>query len=347
MLNANALRTGPGEQPADPGSEFATRLRYRLRDNQGLAMTTLREMEPFSALGRCPWAVLRVLVDHLQLNADCWPSRKLIAQKAGYDVRSVHSAVRDLVRLGILRTWRERRPDGRGPTHYAPGFTLLRALEIIFDTRYPKGPARGTRKNSSASTGNEITRAAEIISTEPQALNSKPSSSAPPPSTAAPAPDPQEENLIVTRVEREVATEALVHRHRRKFGSTHPTPLRWNNSAVNLVARCAAAVQGSREEKLRALVDAVNGAWPVSDGPPSITFIFGDEEHFREHWTRGAERATALERERDRRAHPHSHHRPVGLGFEATGHVDVVDSETMSRDLATLFAPWGSTPLKA
>jgi hypothetical protein len=300
----DGLPAGPGEPEVDV---FPLRERLRFRDNFGLGLRDVRQRPAFAGLSRGPWHVFIAIASYWQSNAEAWPSQETIASFSGYSSRAVRDHVEDLERLGIVRLRRERRPNGAQRIYYAPGPITLTEL-ATFVERFPQGPTKALPSHppeaSSATPAPppELGSGAppEASSMEPRDQDLEPSSCA---SDASP-PRPttvEEEQPRVTQVDREIARIALAERMKRK----HPkrSPPRWFDRAdVEMVAFCAAAIDGDREAKLQALRESIFGAFSASkDGAPTSRFIWAKLEHFLEHVEQGRRRAQVEERDARRR----------------------------------------------
>jgi hypothetical protein len=322
MFNAaSVLPAGPGERDNDP---FPIRERLRFRDNLGLGLREVRQRPSFAALARGPWHVFIAIACYWQANAEAWPSQETIAGFSGYSSRAVRDYVDVLERVGIVRLRRERRPNGADRIYYAPGLVTLIEL-AAFVERFPRGPVKAAPSHPpEAPSGSPPATASaappEAASVEPRGQDQEPSSC--PGRTATPrGPEPEEEQPMVTKVDREIARAALAKRMKRK----HPErlPPRWyDRSDVEMVARCTAAVEGGREAKLAANRAAIQGAFCASkEGAPTVRFIWAKLEHFLEHVERGRRMASAEAREAQRRAD--QDRRPVsesGAGVARVGH---------------------------
>ena len=302
---ARALPAGPGGQDAEV---FPLRERFRFRDNFGLAVTDMRSASaPLRGLKKGPWALLIAVAVHWQSNAEAWPSQETLARFSGCSTRSVRGYAVTLERGGFLRLRRERRANGSERIYYAPGPVFLSALAAFIE-KYPREwPAKALRRQPPEAPSDGLAETiagapAEAVSMEPkdkirtssscESTETKAvDSTAPafPPSAHEPPSDPplEEEELVVTREDREVARIALAARMKRK----HPKrpPPRWYDRAdVEMVAKCIATIDGDREAKLQTNREAIEGAFCASkEGPPTSRFIWARLEHFLEHVERG------------------------------------------------------------
>jgi hypothetical protein len=275
---------GPGAPQGDP---FPLRERIRFRDNLGLALRDVRQRASFAELERGPWSVFIAIACFWQSNAEAWPSQETIATFSGYTARAVRSYVDELERKGIVRLRRERRPSGAERIYYAPGAVTLTEL-AAFVERFPSGPppAQTSHPPEAISTAPphppEMASGAppETSSMEPRDQDLELSSCETGPPARASG---EQEQPVVTPKDREVARLALAERLRRKHPK-RPPPRWFDREDVEMVAACAAAVDGDRETKLAALFDALEGAFSASkDGPPTSRFVWGRLEHFFEH----------------------------------------------------------------
>jgi hypothetical protein len=290
---ASVLPERPGERD---DYAFPIRERLRFRDNLGLGLRELRQRGAFATLPRGPWQVFIAIGCYWQSNAEAWPSQETIATFSGYTARAVRSYVDELEHKGILRLRRERRPSGAERIYYAPGAVTLAEL-AAFVERFPCGPA-----------GAQTSPPPEAISAAPP-LPPEVASGAPPETSSMEPRDQdlelsscktgpparafsEQEQPVVTSKDREVARLALAERMRRKHPK-RPPPRWFDREDVELVAACSAAVEGDREAKLGALVDALEGAFSASKGPPTSRFVWGRLEHFFEHVALGRRKVRA------------------------------------------------------
>jgi hypothetical protein len=303
MLKAvDVLPAGPGEREPDL---FPLRERLRFRDNLGLGLRDVRQRPAFATLARGPWLAFIAIACYWQSNAEAWPSQETIASFSGYSSRAVRDYVEVLEVLGIVRLRRERRPNGSERIYYAPGAITLTELSAFVE-RFPTAPTRsGSSHPPEASSGApthppEMASGAppETSSMEPRDQDLELSSCVD--STPGAAAVAEQEQPSVTRSDREIARIALADRMKRK----HPKrpPPRWFDRAdVEMVAVCAATIDGDRETKLQALQDSISGAFCSSrDGPPTSRFIWGRLEHFLEHLELGRRKAHAQQRDAQR-----------------------------------------------
>ena len=349
MLNAaRALPAGPGGQDAEV---FPLRERFRFRDNFGQALQDLRAYNAaFTELAKGPWALFIGISVHWQSNAEAWPSQQTLARFSGCSTRAVRGYSGTLERGGFVRLRRERQPNGSERIYYAPGSVLLTALATFME-KYPRErPMKALRRHPpeppSAGLAETIAGTpAEAVSMELKDQIKTSSSCESGETTdiqATPVRPPrglplEEEELMVTREDREIARIALASRMKRK----HPKrpPPRWYDRAdVEMVARCAAAIDGDQEAKLQANRDALEGAFCVSkEGPPTSRFIWARLEHFLEHVESGRRRRIANERHAGMRREPDarsSSHAPTST----------IPPATMTADMERVFGHgWRAT----
>jgi hypothetical protein len=298
----DVLPAGPGEPEVDV---FPLRERHRFRDNLGLGLRDVRQRPAFATLPRGPWLTFIAIACYWQSNAEAWPSQETIAGFSGYSSRAVRDYVEALESVGIVRLRRERRHNGSERIYYAPGPVTLTEL-AAFVERFPNSPPRTTPAHppeTSSATPPEMASGTppETSSMEPRDQDPELSSCANGEARSPPT-SVEEEQPRVTPVDRELARIALSERIKRK----HPKrpPPRWFDRAdVEMVAVCAAAVDGDREARLHALRDSIVGAFSASkEGAPTSRFIWGKLEHFLEHVERGRRKAWAEERDAQRRS---------------------------------------------
>ncbi len=121
----------------DPGLKKRLRFQERLRER--FVMSELREHSTFSSMRRGPWAVFRVILDHLGDRPEAWPGMRRIGRQAGYtSLRSVAAFVHALEAGGFLCLRREHLSDGTERIFYSLGPSAFEALEA-FETRWPRG----------------------------------------------------------------------------------------------------------------------------------------------------------------------------------------------------------------
>jgi hypothetical protein len=92
-----------------------------------------------------------------------------------------------------------------------------------------------------------------------------------------------------------VAREVLGTLRERRFG--HRVRL-FDTKVVAMVAACVSAIDGDRETKIRAQLDAIEHAFSVSRGTPTPSFAWGNIDHLLEHEAGG--RSARLEGARAR-----------------------------------------------
>lgn len=134
-----AMMNNAAAMPATDTADATTNQRLQQRLRAGFTMRELREHSPvFRTLGRGPWAVFRVIVDHLEDRPEAWPSMPRIGRHAGYaSERSVSAFVNELAARGILRLRRVHRADGTERLYYSLGPKALAELDT-FATRWPR-----------------------------------------------------------------------------------------------------------------------------------------------------------------------------------------------------------------
>ena len=332
MLNA------AGVPPAGPGGRhddvFPLRERLRFRDNFGLGLRGVRQRPAFAALTRGPWHVFIAIACHWQANAEAWPSQETIASFSGYSSRAVRDYVDVLERGGIVLLRRERRPNGAERIYYAPGLVTLDEL-AAFVERFPRGLAKAAPSHPPEVLSGTPPAAASAAPPEPASMELRDQdlepcccqSAAPTPESATKQKQPR-----VTAEDRELARLALAERMKRKHPK-RPPPKWFDRGDVEMVAACAAAVDGARDAKAEALRDSIAGAFCASKDAPTSRFIWEKLDHFLDHVERGRRRRLATERiALPRVDRPTSVRAPCGAGVEPT---------QMAADLERLFgADW-------
>jgi len=109
-----------------------------------------------------------------------------------------------------------------------------------------------------------------------------------------PGPEP-------SALDRDVAREVLGILRERRFGRRVGL---FDTKVMAMVAACVSAIDGDRETKLRAELDAIEHAFAVSRGTPTPRFVWGSVDHFLDHEQqgRGARAVAARKRARQARA---------------------------------------------
>ncbi len=311
-----------GEPDADV---FPRRERTRFRDSFGHALLELRSREQaFKALEKGPWALFIAIAVHWQMHAEAWPSQETLARFSGWSSRAVRTHADVLAQGGFVKLRRERQRSGAERIFYAPGPATLVAL-TTFAERFPRAPRNDERPSGTDLVGSPPSEA--VSDTPPEVASARPpetmsaaegvpeTASVTPPELPSDGPpeavaeehrdhrnkpsscelepteahSPAEEEQVMED-DRELARLALAERMRRKFPDRAPG--RWFASdEIDLVAVCAHAVGGTRENKLQALRDGIDGAFATSKrGAPSVAFTWGTLEHFLDHVERGKRR---------------------------------------------------------
>lgn len=277
-----------------------------------VALLFMREHVPaLRELDRGPWACLQAIAPHWQGGrSDAFPGQERLAMLSGYDARSIRDFTKQLEACGVLNVLRVKLPDGSARLHYEPGPVLLAAVEQ-FDARYrderpkpweatptdqaevrragtkrpqpPNPPAIASGGGAAAASGElsdprDQKNASSCLPVEPEGLASNE------------APSPQ-----ISELDRDVAREVLGILRERRFG--HRVRL-FDSKVVGMVAASVSAINGDRETKLRAQLDAIEHAFGVSRGTPTPSFVWGNIDHFLEHEAGG--RSTRLEGARAR-----------------------------------------------
>ena len=103
----------------------------------------------------------------------------------------------------------------------------------------------------------------------------------------------------LSALDRDVAREVLGILRERRFG--HRVSV-FDTKVVAMVAACVSAIDGDREAKMRAQLDAIEHAFSVSRGTPTPSFVWGNIDHFLDHETRGRIARVEGERTRARQA---------------------------------------------
>ena len=329
MLNAaRALPAGPGGQDAEV---FPLRERFRFRDNFGQALQDLRRYNAaFAALAKGPWALFIGISVHWQSSAEAWPSQQTLARFSGCSTRAVRGYAVTLERGGFVRLRRERQANGSERIYYAPGPVLLAALATFIE-KYPRErPTKALRRQPAEALSDGLAETiagapAEAASMEPKDQIRTSSScedadvtalEPAAPVLALPLPEPpldlplEEQEVVVTRADREIARITLAARMKRKYPK-RPPPRWYDRADVEMVAKCTAAIEGDRETKLQTNRDAIDGAFCASkEGPPTSRFIWARLEHFLEHVERGRRKASTEERVARSRAQDHERVHP-------------------------------------
>lgn len=262
-----------------------------------VALLFMREhVSALRALERGPWACLQAIAPHWQGGrADAFPGQERLALLSGYDSRSIRDFTRQLEARGVVDVVRVKLADGTARLHYEPGPVLLAAVEQ-FEARFsderakpvvlPEPPAMVSGGGPAAVSGE--------LSDRRDHENS--SFCAPAKPAGEHEPDPQGSEL-----DRDVAREALGMLRERRFG--HRGRL-FDARLVAMVAASVSAIEGDRETKLRAQLDAIAHAFSVSRGAPTPAYIWGNIDLFLHHEAHGrnARSDRALARARQARA---------------------------------------------
>jgi len=205
-------------------------------------------------------------------------------------------------------------PDGTARLHYEPGPALLAAVEQ-FDARYSDERPKPVEAAPNGRTEVRRLRAKPLASAGGQRHQQPPEvvSGGGAAAISGELPDPRDQkntsfclatepearasnaepSLQTSEVDRDVAREALGILRERRFG--HRVGL-FDTKVVAMVAACVSTIDGDRETKLRAQVDAIEHAFGVSRGTPTPTFVWGNIDHFLDHETQG--RSARVEHER-------------------------------------------------
>ncbi|MFZ5894786.1 MAG: hypothetical protein ACOY0T_27230 [Myxococcota bacterium] len=110
----------------------------------------------------------------------------------------------------------------------------------------------------------------------------------------------QEQGSKISETDWEIAFEVLAMLRERRFGRGARL---FEANVLEMVATCVSVVEGDREAKRRAQLDAIEHAFGVSHGAPTPSYIWGSIDHFLEHEARGRTARLHLERAQARRAH--------------------------------------------
>lgn len=269
-----------------------------------IALTFMREHVPaIRQLEKGTWACLQALAPHWQAGrTDAYPGQERLAMLSGYDVRSIRTFTKTLEAGAFLEVVRVTLPDGTARLHYKPGQALLAAVEQFnaqyFDDRAQPDAERRVpplEQAEIASRGHAGVVSGELP--DPIELNRSSSFS---PVSPEELENNEEQRFNPSEADREVAVEALAKLRERRFGRAAKV---FDATVVAMVARCASVIDGDRETKLRAQLDAIEGAFLVSRGTPTPTFIWGSIDHFLEHEASGRKSRLECERARAMRAH--------------------------------------------
>lgn len=328
------VQPGAAGQPA-PNTEKAHEPRgihdawAHFTRRHAIALVFMRERVPaVRRLGRGAWALLQAIAAHWQAGrTDAYPGQDRLAMISGYDPRSIRGFVRTLEDQGLVRLVRGRRPDGTAIIHYEPGPALLAAVEQ-FDAKYSDerernpeaipcgqqgrggdrarplaaGDRQGRRRVAERLDREEHEHSpelaegasgghAEVASGELSDLRDQKNSSSFSRFERENASN-DEQGLNGSEMDREIALEVLATLRERRFGRGVRL---FDAKVVGLVAACVSAIEGDRETKMRAQLDAIEHAFAVSRGNPTPTYIWSSIDHFFEHELCG--RKARLERE--------------------------------------------------
>ena len=92
------------------------------------AVNKLQELRPGVRLKGANKSVLKVVAERANIHGQCWPSQRLIAIEAGYDVRTVGRALAALEDAGLIRRDHRANPKGGRKSDL---ITLLIPLEKL------------------------------------------------------------------------------------------------------------------------------------------------------------------------------------------------------------------------
>jgi hypothetical protein len=268
----------------------------------GSLLPELRRTPTFVGVPTVPWQVFVAVALHLRGNAEAWPSQETLGRFCGYAARTVRSGIAELERLDLLRVRRDRDRDGLDHLRYSPGPATLRELAGMRERRSAAPDPRSARPEPRSG---DLLTTKELLVVDGEAAG---------------------EDQAVARV-------ALgEHFERRCPGRRAPRV--FDDTDVERVARCAAAVEGDEETKLRTLRDAIEGAFRASNRAPTVRFIWERLEHFLAHAERG-QRARAR---KEPAAVAVSTRVPAGVRapLPAEGHLTPA---RMDADLEKVFGP--------
>jgi len=256
----------------------------------------------------------------------------------GYDARSIRTFTKVLKAGAVVEIFPVRLPDGTDRLHYEPGQALLAAVEQFdaqyFDDRSPPaiaprreaardrgvrlaklpilahaGETQGrTRKRADserrarpceqmeiASGGRAVVVSGELP--DPKELNSSSSFSRVEPENFG---RKESQQLKPSEVDCEVAVEALAKLRVRRFGRGGKL---FDATVVSMAAACVSMIEGDRDTKMLAQLDAIEEAFRVSLGTPTPTYIWGSLDHFLQHEASGRKSRLECDRVHARRAH--------------------------------------------
>jgi hypothetical protein len=336
VRNAEPLRTAASSNGA--WGHFTRR--------HALALVFMREhVSAFRDLEKGPWACLQTIAVHWQGGRRrAYPGQERLSMLSGYDVRSIRAFVKALESRGFVHVVRLKVADGTARLLYEPGALLLSAVDQ-FDRHYtddrstlseaPPNARNGFRPDHTqlSTATKDAAEKSEHVGRAVKHARSRFPPNAPEMASAGPAaiasgelPDlrellnsssflaaasgigtDQEEDLNGSEIDREVAREALAELRKRRFGCVAG---QFDTKDVAMAFACASAVDGDRETKTRAQLDAIAHAFEVSRGNPTPRYIWGSIDHFLEHAASGriarlehdkarARRERALEAERE------------------------------------------------
>jgi hypothetical protein len=296
-------------------------------------MVYAREHRPeIRALERGPWALLQAIAPHWQGRTEAFPGQDRLALLTGYDVRSVRHFTDTLEGAGLVRLRRERRPDGSERIHYAPGPALIAAAEA-FRGRYPECakplsdvPMPIARQAHPPETLSG--RPAEAVSGELSDLEDRREPSSSCARSTAPANEEQAAGEI-SEIDRDVARAALAEHRRRRFPDRSATL--FDAKDVATVAACSSAIGGDGEAKLRAQLDALEGAFVASKGAPTVRYVWGSLDYFFGHELRGRLCREQAAQERARRASAGPALAAGGAGDVATAPLSALECSRRHR----------------
>lgn len=306
-----------------------------------IALAFMREyVATVRLLEKGPLACLQAIAVHWQAGrVTAYPGQERLAMLAGYDVRSIRGFTKVLEANGLIELVRERLPDGTARHFYQPGSALLAAV-AQFDAKYSdelevrcEDCLRGRQEHGTASPGPSTAgadtaapraRVAESAEREGHAGHPRPAEVASGGQAATASgelPDlgelknrysfsrvtpekrrraEEQQGSMISEGDREIAFEVLATLRERRFGRGAKL---FQADVATMVATCVSVVDGDRDAKKRAQLDAIEHAFSVSRGAPTPSYIWGSIDHFLEHEAGGRNARLERERMRARLAH--------------------------------------------
>jgi len=292
----------------------------------------------FAELGAGEKALFLALVGYMNDETiEAFPSQETLAAEIDWSVRSVQDFTKVLKALGIINE--PRVLHARGVLHYELGPATYAALREFRDAHaFRRRPDHDAEERiEHLERENAALREAVALGGSGVRIRCRPATTAdrlPQPAVASQeansfsrsedpssssVPREEQESISISEDDKSAARSALVALNAKRFKT--PVPLVVAAELV-MVARCAALIAGTLEQKREALEQAIAGAISTSKGAPTAKYVFADAAHFRDHLARAAKVPKPKPRE-----------------LEPVAPVELVPVATMLADVAQMFGP--------